>query len=50
MAMVEVLGAFTRALWDADLEKCLWHAGTLAGRQRQGIVPDLQMDRHSPVC
>jgi hypothetical protein len=45
--MAEVFGAFTRALRDADLSgaevrgvRC---AGILAGRARQGIVPDLQI-------
>jgi hypothetical protein len=41
--MVEVFGAFTRALRDADLEKCEEYLRRLSGRQRQGIVPDLQI-------
>jgi hypothetical protein len=39
--MVEVLGAFTRALRDADLEKCEGYLRRHPGRQRHGIVPDL---------
>jgi hypothetical protein len=41
--MVEVFGAFTRALRDADLEKCEECLRRYPGRQRQGIVPDLQI-------
>ena len=41
--MVEVFGAFTRALRDADLEKCEEYLRRHPGRQRQGIVPDLQI-------
>jgi hypothetical protein len=41
--MAEVLGAFTRALWDADLEKCEEYLRRHPARQRQGIVPDLQI-------
>jgi hypothetical protein len=42
--MAEVLGAFTRAaLRDADLEKCEEYLRRHPGRQRQGIVPDLQI-------
>jgi hypothetical protein len=41
--MVEVLGAFTRALRDADLEKCEEYLRRHPGRQRQGGVPDLQI-------
>jgi hypothetical protein len=43
MAEVEVLGAFTRALRDADLEKCEEYLRRRPGRQRQGLVPDLQI-------
>jgi hypothetical protein len=42
--MVEVFGAFTRALRDADLEKCEEYLRRHPGRKRQGIVPDLQID------
>jgi hypothetical protein len=41
--MVEVFGAFTRALRDADLEKCEEYLRRHPGRQRRGIVPDLQI-------
>jgi hypothetical protein len=41
--MVEVFGAFTRALRDADLEKFEEYLRRHPGRQRQGIVPDLQI-------
>ena len=41
--MVEVFGAFTRALREADLEKCEEYLRRHPGRQRQGIVPDLQI-------
>ena len=41
--MVEVFGAFTRALREADLEKCEDYLRRHPGRQRQGIVPDLQI-------
>jgi hypothetical protein len=38
--MVEVFGAFTtRALRDADLEKCEEHLRRHPDRQRQGVVP-----------
>jgi hypothetical protein len=48
--MVEVFGALTRALRDADLEKCEEYLRRHPGLQRPGIVPDLQIaDRHSPV-
>jgi hypothetical protein len=48
--MVEVLGALTRALRDADLEKCEEYLRRHPGLQRPGIVPDLQIaDRQSPV-
>jgi hypothetical protein len=49
--MAEVFGAFTRALWGADLEKCEEYLRRHPGRQRQGIVPDLQIGRQGPpVC
>jgi hypothetical protein len=49
--MAEVFGAFTRALWGADLEKCEQYLRRHPGRQRQGIVPDLQVARQGPpVC
>ena len=35
--------AFTRALRDADLEKCEEYLRRHPGRQRQGVVPDLQI-------
>jgi hypothetical protein len=38
-----VFGAFTRALRDVDLEKCEEHLRRHPGRQRQGVVPDLQI-------
>jgi hypothetical protein len=41
--MAEVLRAFTRALRDADLEKCEEYLRRHPGRQRQGVVPDLQI-------
>ena len=42
--MAEVFGAFTRAaLRDADLEKREEHLRRHPGRQRQGIVSDLQI-------
>jgi hypothetical protein len=42
--MIEVFGAFTRALRDADLEKREEYLRRHPGRQRlQGIVPDLQI-------
>jgi hypothetical protein len=47
--MVEVFGAFTRALRDPDpdLEKCEEHCShglrRHPGRQRQGVVSDLQI-------
>ena len=41
--MAEVFGAFTHALRDADLEKCEEYSRRHPGRQRQGIVPDLQI-------
>jgi hypothetical protein len=41
--MAEVFGAFTHALRDADLEKCEEYLRRHPGRQRQGIVPDLQI-------
>jgi hypothetical protein len=41
--MAEVFGAFTRALRDADLEKCEEYLRRHPGRQRQGVVPDLQI-------
>jgi hypothetical protein len=41
--MAEVFGAFTRALRDADLEKCEEYLRRHLGRQRQGVVPDLQI-------
>jgi hypothetical protein len=41
--MVEVFGAFTHALRDADLEKREEYLCRHHGRQRQGIVPDLQI-------
>jgi hypothetical protein len=47
--MVEVFGAFTRALRDADLEKCEEYLRRHPGRQRQGTVPDLQPDRHAAL-
>jgi hypothetical protein len=47
--MVEVFGTFTRALRDADLEKCEEYLRRHPGRQRQGTVPDLQPDRHAAL-
>jgi hypothetical protein len=48
--MAEVLGAcFTRALRDADLEKCKEHLRRHPVRQRQGIVPDLHIGTSPPV-
>jgi hypothetical protein len=47
--MAEVFGAFTCALRDADLEKCEEHLRRHPVRQRQGIVPDLQVGTDSPV-
>jgi hypothetical protein len=41
--MAEVFGAFTRALQDTDLEKCEEYLRRHPGRQRQGVVPDLQI-------
>jgi hypothetical protein len=41
--VVEVFGAFTRALRDADLEKCEEYLRRHPGRQRQGTVPELQI-------
>jgi hypothetical protein len=41
--MVEMIGAFTRALRDADLEKCEEYLRRHPGRKRQGIVSDLQI-------
>jgi hypothetical protein len=41
--MIKVFGAFTRALRDADLEKCEEYLRRHPGRQRQGIVSDLQI-------
>jgi hypothetical protein len=43
--MAEVFGAFTRALRDADLEKCGEYLRRHSGRQRQRqrTVPDLQI-------
>jgi hypothetical protein len=41
--MVEVFGAFTRALRESDLEKCEECWRRHPGWQRQGIVPDLQI-------
>jgi hypothetical protein len=42
--MAEVFGAaFTRALRDADLEKCEEYLCRHPDRQIQGIVPDLQI-------
>jgi hypothetical protein len=41
--MAEVFGAFTRALRDADLEKYEEYLRRHPGRQRQGVVPDLQI-------
>jgi hypothetical protein len=41
--MAELFGAFTRALRDADLEKYEEYLHRHPGRQRQGIVPDLQI-------
>jgi hypothetical protein len=39
-----MFGAFTRALRDADLEKCEEYLlRRYPGRQRQGVVPDLQI-------
>jgi hypothetical protein len=50
--MVEVLGAFTRALRDADLEKCeeYLYLRRHPGRQRQGVVSDLQIGRLAQPC
>jgi hypothetical protein len=60
--VVEVFGALTRALRDADLEKCDEYMRRHPGRQRQGILPDLQIgtslyelkgmrsDRSHPNC
>jgi hypothetical protein len=41
--MLEVFGVFTRALRDADLEKCEEYLHRHPGRQRQGIVPNSQV-------
>jgi hypothetical protein len=41
--MAEAFGAFTRALRDADLEKCEEYLRRHPGRQRQGVVPALQI-------
>jgi hypothetical protein len=45
--VIDVFGAFTRALWGADLldkrEEYLRRHPVAPGRQRQGIVPDLQI-------
>jgi hypothetical protein len=44
--MAEAVGAFTRALRDADLEKYEEYLRRHApGRDLQGIVPDLQICR-----
>jgi hypothetical protein len=41
--MAEVFGAFTRALRGADPEKSEEYLRGPPSRQRQGIVPDLQI-------